>query len=1077
MNKPILKTGILLSIAWAVLSNIASAQQKKESPATKIITGQYGFESVTDISGWNARNSSLNISATHYKEGQHALQWNWKKGAMLQVPSLKGLNAAGKLFAGGQPEVYEPSFYPKDHFGGIKIWLYQEQPASGQMVFQAGADLTAAQKNPKYRFAVNLNFTGWRTVWVAFEEDAKIAGYKGSDELHALVAYPQNVKENAGKLFIDHLTLLSFVSNKRSSDVQFVNNKRKDLRSADAYEILTPWQSFNNYGGSKDTDVKKLAEESRQIADRLQFLILGDQTEDWKQRHTGIENDLSGKIKNALTFYNKLNLKNENGFITGVPLFAIRDEHPAAEGMVFDEAMLPVMFPLAMDYKLNGNKSSRDKLLQTFDYFSDQGWAAGSGLGTVDHIIKMAPIAVPLFLLRDELKTQNKLKPQADMLAWHTRLGSLRNIDYTRGENSDLIRGGAIAKLIAILLMENGFHKQKMLEDFKSYMDRVTIPSPGYSDTFKPDFSIYHHRGTYLNTYGTNALNTMALMHWLLQGTPYALSEQATANLKQALVRQAEIAYGMEIHYGAAGRFPLNNSSIEGFILPAYAYMSMKGSVVADTAMGSLFNYLYRLAEPQRIKSMLSPALTYSGTFGTLNLMVRLHNQMKGTETKPAEGAVVMPFSGLMTYRKGNAFATVKGYNRYIWDFESGRNENNLGRYLSHGMLIAAQGDEKAGFIGMDMNDGFDWSMLPGATTKMLPADKMLYFTKPDNKYVEGKHRNFSESLMASGMQQGRNGLFGFDLRDDVFPDEDKTLFDSSFRARKSYFFIADEIICLGSDVSNNDDRYSTVTTLFQYHFNEEKPNFFNGNTISKGTQKTDGAWFTDQNGLQYIIPKGQELVWGMGRQTAYRAENVGDQKKIKLDTDGPYQQIEATYTKAYFDHGKAPKNKGYEYQILLNTKADAVKPYLQQKTYQVLQKNSTAHIISHKGAGITAYTIFESGTLLPGILQSTDAALLAMVKEGKDKSLLLTIADPDIKQPKWNHNMSNMPDSITNAWNKGGMVTLTLKGEWYPAGRIVQMVSSEVKNGNTIISLFCRDGESIDIPLQYRVAGSGEGD
>ncbi len=90
--------------------------------------------------------------------------------------------------------------------------------------------LAAARQSPKYRFAVNLNFTGWRTVWVCFEEDAKVKGYKGSDDLQALVIFPQNTQQNDGQLFIDHLTLLKFVSNKRSSDLQFENKNATCVR-------------------------------------------------------------------------------------------------------------------------------------------------------------------------------------------------------------------------------------------------------------------------------------------------------------------------------------------------------------------------------------------------------------------------------------------------------------------------------------------------------------------------------------------------------------------------------------------------------------------------------------------------------------------------------------------------------------------------------------------------------------------------------------------------------------------------------------------------------------------------------
>lgn len=71
----------------------------------------------------------------------------------------------------------------------------------------------AARNNPKYRFTVNLVFSGWHAVWVRFEEDVKIHDYKGSGELYSLFIYPKYGNVNSGELFIDHITLLQFVSN------------------------------------------------------------------------------------------------------------------------------------------------------------------------------------------------------------------------------------------------------------------------------------------------------------------------------------------------------------------------------------------------------------------------------------------------------------------------------------------------------------------------------------------------------------------------------------------------------------------------------------------------------------------------------------------------------------------------------------------------------------------------------------------------------------------------------------------------------------------------------------------------
>lgn len=412
------KAILVLTLGLSIIAPALKAQ--KESNPTfvnDIVTNYLTFEGERDITNWKTEKSKLSFSDAHFKDGRQSLLWAYQNGATLAIANLKGLKEAGNLYPGGQPEIYEPSFYKKSHYGGIKMWLYQEEPSAGKITFQVGSNLQMASTAPKYRFAVNLNFTGWRAVWVNFEEDAKVKNYKGSDEMTSLVAFTPSGQ--SGKIFIDHFMLLSFVSNKRHSDLQFENHKL-NLRSGDGYEILAPYQIFTAKQFNQQVDVKKLKEESKTIEERLEFLILGDKTNDWKKRNTGIDKTIEGKIKSALTVFDKLEIRKANNVVNGRPLFSIRDEHIPKEGLIYDEAILPIAFPLAMDYRLNGNKTSKEKLMLTFDYLQDQGWAVGSAFGTVDHVIKLNPIATALFLVRDDLKAQNKLSAETDMLIWHT---------------------------------------------------------------------------------------------------------------------------------------------------------------------------------------------------------------------------------------------------------------------------------------------------------------------------------------------------------------------------------------------------------------------------------------------------------------------------------------------------------------------------------------------------------------------------------------------------------------------------------------------------------------------------------
>lgn len=1029
-----------------------------------IVINRIGFETAADYANWQVKKGALELSSKHQKQGEHSLLWQWKKGDELAIEKLEGLAKATDYYAGGQPEIYEPAFYQKGRYGGIKMWIYQEAANAGEMTFQVGHDLSAARQNPKYRFTINLNFTGWRSIWVQFNEDALVDNYQGVDDMHSLVATPSK-EASKGNIYIDHFHLLEFVSYKRHSDLVFQNNKAA-VRS-DSYEILTPYEKYLKAGQSS-ADAKGNAAAIQTIEDRLEYLMLGGQDTDWKKRNTGLDKDLVNRVKKANTTFKKLHITQQDNTITGIPLFTCRDEHGTPNGLNYQAVIEATMFPLAMDYRMTGNANSKKQMMQLYTYLTDQGWQAGSALGTVDHIIRVNGFATALFLMREELSAEELLQQQ-DCLAWHTRLGNIIDGDHSIGENTDLVRGGALPKLISILLMPEGAQKTSMMRAFKTYMDYVAAFAPGYSDTVKPDYSIFHHRGTYLNAYGVSAVNTMAMIRWLLNGTEYALSEETDTNLKNTLKRQYEIAYGVELHMGVGGRFPYKNSAIDRFMLPAYAFMSMRGHTVEDAEMGAIYNYLYQISPEQNVKGILIPALTYSGSFGTLNLMVNLHQQMKEHAVAPADGNYSLPYSSLSVHRRDNWLATVKGYDKYVWDYETGnKGENNLGRYLSHGALFLFKSSPTTGMkgAGMEQNSGFHWGYLPGATTKALPIEKVYYENKPTEKYKEGFHRSFTETTFARGLSaEGKNGLFALELRDEVEPAPEQVLFDASFRARKSYFFFEDEIVCLGSDIYNDDAQYHTITTLFQNNIGQDgltgKETYLNGQSLGSSltiNKTVNGGVLTDVQGIQYIIP---------GTSTI-RLEQA-DQQSLQKYGNGQYKPITTPHVKAWIDHGTQPNGREYEYLVLMNASTEEALKREDQPGYEVLQKDSMAHIVKHHDLNTTGYAIFKaSENINKGLLSQVDTPVMLMIKEA-GQNAVMTVANPDLKLAKWNHNMSVMPNAIVHEGSQGSIVTITLKGHWKPAGYVYELLSSTYADGQTTLQVYCKDGKSIDVPLRKK--------
>ena len=76
-----------LAAALIAASGLAQAQPPGDTPAQQVLAGRYGFESDAEISGWTAGNAGLRRSDAHFKDGTHSLQWDWKKNAVLEMPS------------------------------------------------------------------------------------------------------------------------------------------------------------------------------------------------------------------------------------------------------------------------------------------------------------------------------------------------------------------------------------------------------------------------------------------------------------------------------------------------------------------------------------------------------------------------------------------------------------------------------------------------------------------------------------------------------------------------------------------------------------------------------------------------------------------------------------------------------------------------------------------------------------------------------------------------------------------------------------------------------------------------------
>ena len=329
--------------------------------------------------------------------------------------------------------------------------------------------------------------------------------------------------------------------------------------------------------------------------------------------------------------------------------------------------------------------------------------------------------------------------------------------------------------------------------------------------------------------------------------------------------------------------------------------------------------------------------------------------------------------------------------------------------FASHGALQIA--NNEASLKVHDVENGWDWTKVPGATTISLSLDDM--------KLSKGRFYNQQElagGLTFKGTSDLENGIFcmNFEQPNYGFADNDWRR-NINFRFKKSVFFVENLLVCLGSSIRANNVRRRVVqTTLFQdklelssklsIKINEEvkKPSpEYQENTPSKTGQSY--TTLTDTKGNFYYIPNPTKLTLKV---------HIQDQSSTK--EDGTTSTSER-YAAAWLEHDGS--NREYEYAVLIPTTsyvastADLTNAQENtqnsMKAYRVLQKDHIAHVVqflkspetwSSLRSPITGYVIFDrQAGGLPGPVREVSTGNCLIMAEETSEFIYLSISSPSI--------------------------------------------------------------------------------
>lgn len=974
--------------------------------------------------------SQLSISDVHYKDGTHSMEWVFEPGGVLELK--KDLKFEKKDPTG--KDLYLSAFI---------VWVYNEEPQDAKIEFQFLKD---GKKCTSFPFGIN--FKGWRAAWVCYERDMQGTPEEGMNELR--IVAPQS----KGRLFIDHLITGTKVdARQQTADLQvpFVNAATKNhWLVVYKHSLLQPDIELTPVSDQQKKEMKLLEKRFRDMN-----YTKGKVTE--KELNT---------IRKKYDFYQ---ITYKNGHVSGVPIYMVRaseayeriipnwDKDMLTKLGVEMKAYFDLMKRIAVAYNNSTDqpevqKELRQKFMAMYDHITDQGVTYGSCWGNIHHYgYSVRGLYLAYFLMKDVLREEGRLLEAERTLRWYAITNEVYPKPQGNGIDMDSFNTQTTGRIASILMMEDTPEKLQYLKSFSRWIDYGCRPALGLAGSFKADGGAFHHRNNY-PAYAVGGLDGATNMIYLFNHTEWAVSPLAHETVRKVLLAMRFYCNKQHFPLSMSGRHPDGR----GKLVPMhYAMMAMAGTPDGNEAYDESMAAAYlRLISDIPADAQEPDYMPKVSNAQERKIAKQLMKQGFRAEEDP-EGNLALGYGCVSVQRRDNWSAVVRGHSRYLWAAEHYLGHNLFGRYLAHGsmqILTAAPGQTVTPATSGWKQEGFDWNRIPGATYIHLPLDLLKAKVMNVDTFSGMEEMLYSDEAFAGGLsQQQENGNFGMKLH-----EHDK--YNGTHRARKSYHFIGGTIVCLGTDIENDNADYPTETTIFQLAVNDAA-----GQEYWKNYQGNGNVWMDHLNTGYYVPVK---ALFEKNFPQRSRLQNSGK------DTKGDWVSL-------VVNHGKAPKGGSYEYAVLPQTDAATMKAFAKKPGYKVLKQDRDAHIVQVPAEGICSYVLFETpqATLPGGLLQRTDTACLVMVQKEASDKYLLTVAQPDLalyrgdSDEALDENGKRIERSIySRPWinNESGEipVTVTLKGRWtVEETPYCKLVSADKKQ--TVLRFTCKDGASFEVELK----------
>ena len=889
------------------------------------------------------------------------------------------------------------------------VWVYVERPISGAVVFEfrEGETVTGS-------FPFPLGFTGWRQARVFYDQFPTGKPTAKVDNIR--VSSPPNVAR--GTVFLDFVAYNALTYFSASIVPEKVAQRRRPVpderlfrkpRRATEAEL----EGIRKLGGVVADKGPGIAEKRvTDLCDKVNALgIVRD------------EHGVRGPGLDARSYY-----CSASGEFGGKDVRHWPDElGPDGPAIQNPKPMISLAAQVARAYRASNDSQQRRRLAEAFlliaDHLQDQGQSLD---------------ATSVLLMRDVLARAGGLEHHRD------------SVLYARGGDQFFVEGDApvrsnmdfysyhVRRLRGMCFMQVDTAEQvRWLNAWKAMLERSILQPSG---ALKIDGAAYHHRGHY-HSYAQGAFGNFTRVIQELRDTPWRLSAEAHERFRRAMLAQRLYANRFDLPLSLRGRSPFARGY--GLILP-YGVEALERLALMGTPDGK--EPVDREVAAAYLR--LAPESADKEPYRSLGIK---------PEPEP-NGTFVMPYAALLCHRRDDWLVSIKGQSKYVWGSERQARRNCYGLFQGLGNLeiLAGGTPVSAKASGCD-GLGWDWGRYEGTTVPHLPLEQL------DKGWTSISMTVRSPEAFVGGLShQGRQGVFAMVLNQAIMPD------NKTVKGKKSWFFSDDRILCLGSDISCDEARHPTHTTLCQkaLRANEQReirPTPLDGTSLTAFPEERtlDQArphWFLDVQQTGYYLPAGQNVTVVRKHQTS---RDVND-----------LENTEGDFLTAWIDHGKAPNSTSYEYMLVVRATPEAMRGLAAEPPYRVLQCDEAAHIVWDTGGrrwGCVCFAPQEVAShavateTLP--VKAVDRPCLVMAETARNGQLEMSVADPDLCLQEGLSKARPLRITVRGAWRlreAKGTVCLWPLPEASKKVRILSASAAE-----TVVEIVCQHGASYDLKLE----------